>query len=225
MGHSTQGPMKILVIDVGGTHVKLLASGRRTPLKLPSGPDLTPRDMVRAVREATATWHYDAVTIGYPGPVKDNKPAADPINLGKGWVRYDFKKAFKKPVKIMNDAAMQAIGSYDGGNMLFLGLGTGLGTALVRDGAIIPLEIAHLPYCKGRSYEEYVGAAALKKFGPKKWRHHVEEVVGLFRAALTADYVVLGGGNARLMEVLPPHTRLGSNLNAFRGGYRIWKTR
>lgn len=215
--------MKILVVDVGGTHVKLLASGRRVPVKLPSGPNLTPRQMVTSVLEATAGWNYDAVSIGYPGPVQNDQPAADPVNLGKGWVKFDYRKAFAKPVRITNDAAMQALGSYDGGRMLFLGLGTGLGSALVRDGIVIPLEIAHLPYRKGNSYEYYLGAAGMEKAGRKKWAKHVEEIVALLLAALTSDYVVLGGGNARLLETLPPNARLGSNLNAFVGGYRLWK--
>ncbi|MDB4917095.1 MAG: hypothetical protein JWM95_4739 [Gemmatimonadetes bacterium] len=217
--------MKILVIDVGGTHVKLLASGRRTPLKLPSGPDLTPRQMVASVLEATAAWSYEVISIGYPGPVEDNKPIADPINLGKGWVKFDFRKAFKRPVRIMNDAAMQALGSYEGGRMLFMGLGTGLGTALVRDGVVIPLEIAHLPYHKGNSYEHYLGNAGMKSEGYRKWAKHVETVSALLLAALTSDYVVLGGGNARLLKALPPNARLGNNLNAFVGGYRLWKKR
>ena len=215
--------MKILVIDVGGTHVKLLASGKRTPVKLDSGPTLTPRAMVAGVLAATADWDYDVITIGYPGPVEDNKPIGDPVNLGKGWTRFDFKKAFKVPVRIINDAAMQALGSYDGGRMLFLGLGTGLGAALVRDGVIIPLEIAHLPYHEDKSYEHYLGNAGMKRLGHKKWERHVSNVVPMLLAALTSDYCVLGGGNARLLKNLPKNARLGSNLNAFTGGYRVWK--
>ena len=216
--------MKILVIDVGGTHVKLLATGRRVPLKLPSGPDLTPGAMVSAVLEATAEWAYDAVTIGYPGPVVRDRPAREPVNLGPGWVDFDYAKALEVPVKMINDAAMQALGSYDGGVMLFLGLGTGLGTTLVTNGTVIPLEMAHLPYRKARSYEEYVGEAGLKQLGEKKWKKHVAEIVRLFLAALNADYVVLGGGNVRFFEdELPPNARRGSNLNAFRGGYRLWQ--
>ena len=215
--------VKILVIDVGGTHVKLLATGRRTPLKLPSGPDLTPRMMVNEVLEATAEWHYDAVTIGYPGPVKDDHPTLEPKNLAAGWVRFDYEAALKRPVKMINDAAMQALGSYDGGVMLFLGLGTGLGTTLVAHGTVVPLEMAHLPYRKERSYEEYLGEAGMKHLGLKKWKKHVEDVVNLFLAALNAEYVVLGGGNVRFFDELPPNTRRGSNLNAFRGGYRLWQ--
>ena len=217
--------MKILVIDIGGSHVKLLSTGRRTPLKLPSGPDLTPSVMVKSVLDATSEWTYEAVSIGYPGPVADDQPAAEPVNLGNGWVRFDFSKAFERPVQIVNDAAMQALGSYAGGRMLFMGLGTGLGTTLVRDDVVIPLEMAHLPYRKGRSYEDYLGEAGLKRLGPDKWRRHVNTVVKLFLAALTAEYAVLGGGNVRLLEELPPNTRRGSNLHAFRGGYRLWQKR
>ncbi|MEP6619649.1 MAG: ROK family protein [bacterium] len=217
--------MKVLVVDVGGTHVKLLVSGRRVPIKLASGPELTPRDMVRAVLEATADWTYDVVSIGYPGPVKNDKPVQEPANLGKGWVGFNYAKAFKRPIHIVNDAAMQAFGSYEGGRMLFLGLGTGLGAALVWDGIVVPLELAHLPYQKGLSYEEYLGVAAIKRLGKKKWLHHVRHVVELFSTALNADYVVLGGGNARLVEELPPKARLGSNMHAFRGGYRLWQAR
>lgn len=217
--------MKILVVDVGGTHVKLLATGRRIPTKLPSGPDLTPKEMVRAVLDATSEWTYDAVSIGYPGPVKNDRPTRDPRNLGKGWLGFNFARAFRRPVHIINDAAMQALGSYEGGRMLFLGLGTGLGTALVWDGVVVPLEIAHLPYDEGRSYEEYLGVAAIERIGTKKWQRHVNEVVGLFLAAFNVDYVVLGGGNARLVTKLPARARMGSNTNAFRGGYRLWQAR
>ena len=215
--------VKILVIDVGGTHIKLLSTGRRVPLKLPSGPDLTPDVMVSSVLEATKDWSYDAVTIGYPGPVAKDRPTREPVNLGPGWVGFDYAKALKIPVKMINDAAMQALGSYDGGVMLFLGLGTGLGTTLVTNGTVVPLEMGHLPYRKERSYEDYVGEAGLKHLGEKKWKKHVEDVVNLFLAALNAEYVVLGGGNVRFFDELPPHTRRGSNLNAFRGGYRLWQ--
>jgi len=215
--------VKTLVIDVGGTHVKVLVSGRRIPVKIDSGPTMTPRDMVRAVREVAADWKYDRVSIGYPGPVRDGKPAADPWNLGPGWVGFDFQKGFGKPVRIVNDAAMQALGSYDGGNMLFLGLGTGLGTTMIRDGVLIPLELAHLPYRKGKTYEEWVGDTALKRMGKRAWRKQVENVIELFMAALVVDYVVLGGGNSRHMKTLPPHVRLGSNANAFKGGFRLWE--
>ena len=215
--------MRILVIDVGGTHVKVLATGRRTPVKLPSGPDLTPEMMVSEVLAATQEWRYEAVTIGYPGPVANDRPAHDPMNLAPGWVGFDYESALKCPVKMINDAAMQALGSYDGGIMLFLGLGTGLGTTLVTNGTVVPLEMAHLPYRKDRSYEEYLGEAGMKHLGEKKWKKHVEAVVNLFLAALNAEYVVLGGGNVRFFDELPPNTRRGNNLNAFRGGYRLWQ--
>lgn len=215
--------MDILVIDVGGTHVKALATGRRNPIKIPSGPKMTAKKMVRMVREATAGWHYTVVSIGYPGPVLHGKPVSEPANLGGGWVGFDFKKAFGCPVCVINDAAMQALGSYKGGRMLFLGLGTGLGSALIVDGLIQPMELAHLPYEKGRTYEEQVGNAALERFGKKKWRGYVADVVKRLKAALEADDVVVGGGNAKLLGTLPKGVRLGSNANAFVGGYRLWK--
>ncbi len=214
--------MKTLVIDVGGTHVKLLATGRRTPLKLPSGPDLTPAAMVASVRDATAEWHFDRASIGYPGPVANNAPSKEPTNCGAGWVGYDFAAALGCPVRLVNDAAMQALGSYDGGTMLFLGLGTGLGSTLVRDGLLVPLELAHLPYRHGKTYEQYLGEAAIERLGKKKWRRHVGIVTALFLAAFNADYAVLGGGNTRMLEELPPGARRGSNANAFSGGYRLW---
>jgi predicted NBD/HSP70 family sugar kinase len=216
-------PVRVLVIDIGGSHVKVLASGQRTPTKLPSGPNLTPARMVKEVLQATAGWDYDAVTIGYPGPVAKNRPAKEPVNLGRGWVRYDYRKAFRRPVRMINDAAMQALGSYEGGKMLFLGLGTGLGTAFVFDGTVMPLEIAHLPYHGGESYEAFLGEAGMKSLGKRRWRKHVENVVALFLAAFNADYVVLGGGNVRHLEELPVNARRGANANAFRGGFRLWK--
>jgi polyphosphate glucokinase len=216
--------MKILVIDVGGTHVKVTATGHRTRVKFISGPKMTARQMVAGVCAATAGWKYDAVSIGYPGPVLRNQPVREPFNLGGGWVGFDFKKAFGHPVKIMNDAAMQALGSYEGGQMLFLGFGTGLGSALVsHHGSVIPLELAHLPYKNGLTYEDYVGEAGLLRLGKKKWRKHVALVVGQLKAAMQAQYVVIGGGNAVLIKNLRPDTRLGDNANAFRGGFRLWK--
>jgi hypothetical protein len=212
----------ILVIDVGGTSVKVLATGRKEPIKIPSGPDMTAGMMAKKVRQAVAGWKYSVVTIGYPGPVLHNRPVTEPHNLGRGWVGFDLRKAFGCPVKLINDAAMQALGSYEGGRMLFLGLGTGLGSALIVDGVIEPMELAHLPYKKG-TYEDYVGLAALKRFGKKKWRRHVAGVVELLKNALEADYVVLGGGNARRLKELPKGARLGDNANAFRGGIRLWK--
>ncbi|HEX3865882.1 MAG TPA: ROK family protein [Gemmatimonadaceae bacterium] len=215
--------MKILVIDVGGTHVKVLASGHQTPIKIPSGARMTPRAMVKAVIDATAEWTFDAISIGYPGPVVAGRPARDPWNLGRGWVGFDFKKAFKRPVRIINDAAMQALGSYEGGSMLFLGLGTGLGSAMVRDGDLIPLELAHLPYRKGKTYEEYLGEAGYLRLGRRAWQRHVAHVTALFTAAFVVDYIVLGGGNSRHLHKMPPGARLGSNSNAFKGGYRLWR--
>ena len=212
----------ILVIDVGGTHVKVLATGISTPIKIPSGPTLTAREMVRRVRQATKGWRYAAVSIGYPGPVVHGKPVSEPRHLGDGWLGFDFKKAFGCPVKIVNDAAMQALGSYNGGRMLFLGLGTGLGSALIVDGVLEPMELAHLPYRKGRTYEETVGEAALEHFGKKKWRREVADVVTRLKTALETDDVVVGGGNAKKLKALPNGVRLGSNANAFIGGYRLW---
>jgi predicted NBD/HSP70 family sugar kinase len=215
--------VKILVIDVGGTNIKVLASGRRAPVKIPSGPRMTPRVMVHAVREVAKDWAYEAVSIGFPGPVKNGRPMQEPWNLGKGWVRFDYKKAFGRPVRMINDAAMQALGSYAGGNMLFLGLGTGLGSAMVRDGVLIPLELAHLPYKHGHSYEEYVGEAGMLELGDHAWRKEVAKVTSLFIAAFGVDYVVLGGGNSKRLKTLPPLTRRGDNANAFKGGFRMWE--
>ncbi len=215
--------MKILVIDVGGTHVKVLATGHKQRVEIPSGPELTPAKMVAALKKATVGWKYDAVSIGYPGPVAHGRPLAEPHNLGHGWIGFDFKKAFgHRPIRMINDAAMQALGSYKGGRMLFLGLGTGLGSALIVDNFVEPMELAHLPYKKGRTYEDYLGLAGLKRQGKKKWRRHVNDVVQQLKSALQADYVVLGGGNARLLKKLPPGARLGDNANAFEGGYRLW---
>ena len=215
--------MRVLVIDIGGTHVKILATGHKQRVEFSSGPNMTPTKMVTAVQAATQGWRYDAVSIGYPGPVVHGRLLAEPHNLGRGWVGFDFKKAFgQRPIKIINDAAMQALASYQGKRMLFLGLGTGLGSALVVDGVLEPLELAHLPYKKGRTYEDYIGLAGLKRLGRRKWRHHVGQVVKLLKNALEVDYVVLGGGNARLLKKLPVGSRLGDNTNAFLGGYRLW---
>lgn len=217
--------MKVLVIDVGGTHVKLLATGKRTPLKLISGPHLTPAIMVRDVLAATARWRYDAVTIGYPGSVRRGRPLADPHNLGPGWRRFDFARALERPVRLVNDAAMQALGSYDRGRMLFIGLGTGLGSATVDGSGVQALELAHLPYREGRSFEDYLGARGLDRLGHGKWEKHVHIVVELLRAAMVADHVVLGGGNVKKLHRLPPHCKRGDNRNAFRGGFRVWAER
>jgi len=214
--------LKVLVLDVGGTHVKALATGHKTPVKIDSGPKMTPAMMVTRVRQATAGWEYGAASIGYPGPVVHGKPISDPHNLGPGWVGFDFQKALGCPVKIINDAAMQALGHYEGGRMLFLGLGTGLGSAMIVEGELEPMELAHLPYKRGRTYEDYVGERGLERLGKKKWRERVFDVVERLKAALEADYVVLGGGNARLLKKLPPGARPGNNAYAFRGGFRLW---
>ncbi len=215
--------MNVLVIDVGGSHVKLLAGGQTEITKLPSGPDLTPQRLVEIVNQADKDWKYDAVSIGWPGPIVDGKPAREPWNLGPGWVGFDFAAAMGKPVKLVNDAAMQALGSYEGGRMLFLGLGTGLGSALVLDAkTVVPLELAHLPYRKRRTFEDHVGQRGLDRYGKKRWREFVADVSKRLRMALVADYVVLGGGNSRLIKEVPPDTRLGKNTNAFIGGFRLW---
>jgi predicted NBD/HSP70 family sugar kinase len=214
---------RILVVDVGGSHVKALASGRRVPVKVDSGPNLTPRQMVDRVLQATRDWDYDAVTIGYPGPVVRGKVVKEPRNLGKGWTRFDYEKAFGRPVRLINDAAMQALGSYAGKRMLFLGLGTGLGTTLVRDGHVVPLELAHLPYENGRTFEDVIGEAGRRRLGARKWGRHVSRIADLLRNALVADYVVLGGGNVRLLHELPARARRGDNEHAFRGGFRVWQ--
>ncbi|MEO6528193.1 MAG: ROK family protein [Gemmatimonadaceae bacterium] len=214
--------VKILVIDVGGSHVKLLATGRRTPIKVPSGPKLTPRQMVDEVVEAAADWRFDAVSIGYPGPVVRGKISKEPVNLGDGWTHFNFQRAFGCPVRLINDAAMQALGSYAGRTMLFLGLGTGLGTTLVVDGTVVPLEVQHLPFRDTKSYEDMIGEAGLKRTGKRRWRRNVAEIVELLMEATNADYTVLGGGNVRFIDDLPPNTRRGHNANAFRGGFRMW---
>ena len=218
----TNQPLKILVLDVGGTHVKILATGHKTLIEIPSGPKMTPRKMVADVRKAIDGWEYSVASIGYPGPVLHDKPVAEPHNLGHGWVGFDFKKALGCPVKIVNDAAMQALGHYEGGRMLFLGLGTGLGSALIVDGVLEPMELAHLPYKNGRTYEDYIGLRGFERLGKKKWRQYVFDVVERLKSALEADYVVLGGGNSKRLKKLPPGARLGDNANAFRGGYRLW---
>jgi polyphosphate glucokinase len=214
--------MNVLAIDVGGTHVKILATGQTDKREFASGPKMTAQEMVAGVKRLAAGWSYDAVSIGYPGPVLHNRPVADPKNLGRGWMGFDFKKAFAGPVKVVNDAAMQALGSYKKGSMLFLGLGTGLGSTLIVDGIIEPMELAHLPYKKA-TYEDYVGERGLERLGKKKWRKHVFDVVDRLAAALEPDDIVLGGGNARLLKELPPKCRLGDNANAFKGGFLLWE--
>jgi len=212
----------VLVVDVGGTHVKVLATGQETLREVASGPTFTAEQMVSGVLKLVADWEYDVVSIGYPGAVLRGLPVAEPHNLGPGWVGFDFEGAFGCPVKLINDAAMQALGSYEGGKMLFLGLGTGLGSTMIVDGIVEPMELGHLPYRKA-TYEDYVGNAGLKRFGKKKWRKYVNDVVTRLIAALLPDYVVLGGGNVRKLKDLPPHCRKGENSNAFRGGFRLWE--
>lgn len=214
---------KILVIDVGGTHVKVLATGQMEERKIASGLTMTASKMVRDVKLVTKDWDYGRLSIGYPGPVIHGRPMREPYNLGGGWVGFDFAKAFGRPTKLINDAAMQALGSYQGGRMLFLGLGSGLGSAMIVDGMLEPMELAHLPYKKGKTYEDYVGIHGLKRSGKKTWRRHVADVVKRLRDALEADYVILGGGNAKDIGKLPPDTRLGDNRNAFLGGCRLWE--
>ena len=214
--------MNVLVVDVGGTHVKILATGQDTPRKFVSGPAMTAERMVSGVVKLARGWKYDAVAIGYPGVVARGRPIVEPHNLAKGWVGFDYRAAFGRPVKIINDAAMQALGSYKGGAMLFLGLGTGLGSALVVDGVIEAMEVGHLSYKKG-TYEDYVGLRGLEKRGKKKWRKHVLDVVEGLVAALEPDDVVLGGGNVKLLKELPLGCRIGNNVNAFLGGFRLWE--
>jgi polyphosphate glucokinase len=216
---------KVLVVDVGGTHLKILASGQQTPRKIASGPKMTARLMCDWVRKAASDWRYDVVAIGYPGPVMHGRPVCEPYNLGKGWVGFDYGKGLGCPVKVANDAAMQAVGSYDGGQMLFLGLGTGLGSAMIVDGIVESLELAHVPYRKGKTYEDYLGLRGLQRVGKKKWRRYVARIVEELQTALNADYVVLGGGNSKKIKTLPPKTRLGANGNAFIGGYRLWSAK
>ena len=214
--------MKILVVDVDGTHVKILASGEKEKREFDSGPTLTARQMVSSVRKLADGWEYDVVSIGYPGPVARDRPLAEPYNLGKGWKGFNFAAAFKLPTKVINDAAMQALGSYRGGKMLFLGLGTGLGSTMIVDGIVQPMELGHLPY-KKRTYEDYVGVRGLEEFGKKAWRKHVEDIVEYLVAALQPDEVVLGGGNANKLKEFPRLCRLGDNANAFKGGFRMWE--
>ena len=214
--------MRVLVVDIGGTNVKILATGQKTPRKFPSGSKLTPKQMVAQIKPLAGDWKYDAVAIGYPGLVRDNRILTEPQNLAKGWIGFNFKSAFERPVRIMNDAAMQALGSYKHGLLLFLGLGTGLGAALVAEGVVIPMELAHLPFKNG-TYENYLGVRALKRLGRKKWQKHVEFVTKRMIEAVQPDDVVLGGGNAKKLKKLPKGSRLGHNANAFIGGFRMWE--
>ncbi len=214
--------VKVLTIDIGGTNVKFLATGQPEARRFPSGRTLTPAQMVSKVKALTRDWEYDVVAIGYPGRVLRGQPAVEPRNLAPGWVGFDFEAAFKRPVKIMNDASMQALGSYRSGTMLFLGLGTGLGSALIVDGTVLPLEWGHFSYKKGH-VEDYVGARGLKRLGKKKWRRHVAYGVDALVAVFHVDDVVLGGGNAKKLKSLPQGCRAGDNAHAFIGGFRMWE--
>ena len=225
MGAAGGVAMKVLVVDVGGSHVKMLATGKRQRRKFKSGSGLVPGKMVAKVLEKTADWSFDVISIGFPSLVTHGRIATEPFNLGAGWVGFDFPKAFGCPVKVINDAAMQALGSYEGGRMLFLGFGTGLGTAMIVDGVLDAMELGHLPYKKGRSYEDYVGAAGLERMGLAKWRAHAWDVIAILRKALEPDYVVVGGGNAKRLRPLRRGVRMGANSNAFVGGFRMWKGR
>lgn len=211
----------ILVIDIGGTNVKVLATGWNEPRRFPSGPKMTPQRAVAGVKKLVADWKYDVVSIGYPGRVHGNRPVAEAHNLGRGWTRFNFRAALNRPVKIINDAAMQALGSYRKGTMLFLGLGTGLGTALIVEGTVVPMELAHLSYKKG-TYEDYLGARGLERMGKKKWQRHVESCVARLTSAFLVDDVVIGGGNVKKLLKLPAGCRAGDNANAFLGGFRLW---
>ena len=213
----------VLAIDIGGSHVKLMTDKERTRREFESGPDLSAKAMVKKVQELTKDWSYDVISVGYPGPVVHNRPLAEPHNLGRGWAGFDFQEAFGRPTRVVNDAVMQAIGSYQGGRMLFLGLGTGLGSAMIVDGIPEPMELGHLPYRKNKTFEEWVGAAGLKRLGKKKWRQAVDDVLARLFAALEPDYIVLGGGNAEQVDSPPRKVRFGDNANAFEGGFRLWK--
>jgi polyphosphate glucokinase len=213
--------VNVLTIDIGGTHVKVLATGQTERRQFESGPDLTPERMVAGAKNLTRDWKYHAVSIGYPGPVRRNRPIAEPHNLAKGWLGFDFEAAFECPVKLVNDAAMQALGSYRGGTMLFLGFGTGVGSALIVEGIVVPMELAHLPYRRG-TIEDYLGLRGLRRLGKKKWREHVAQTVGALVSALQLDDVVLGGGNAKKLKTPLEGCRIGDNYNAFLGGFRLW---
>jgi polyphosphate glucokinase len=211
----------VLAIDVGGSHVKVLLEGETEPRRADSGPRMNPKRMVAAAKQLADGWSWDRVSVGIPAPVHGGKIVSDPVNLGSGWVGFDFNEAFGTATRVVNDAAMQALGSYEDGTMLFLGLGTGLGSALVQAGIVQPMELGHLPYRKA-TFEDYVGGAALERHGKKRWRRHVDDVVVTLAAALEPDYIVLGGGNSVKLLELPPNSRLGANTNAFVGGFRLW---
>jgi polyphosphate glucokinase len=220
---SEQTAAQVLVIDVGGHNIKVLAKGKTEPRKLASGPKFTAAQMVHGVKEITRDWKYDVVTIGFPAPVRQNQPVEEPFNLGRGWVGFDYKGAFGHPVKMINDAAMQALGCYQGGKMLFLGLGTGLGSSMVVEGIVVPTELCRLPY-KRMTFEDYVGTRGLERLGKKKWRRCVEDVVARLVAALEPEDVALGGGNVKYLKDVPPGCRIIDNDNAFAGGFRLWDT-
>jgi predicted NBD/HSP70 family sugar kinase len=221
-GASRSGQV-VLAVDVGGSHIKVLTSDQDVRRRVESGFGLTPARMVEAALEAAEGWQWGRVSVGIPAPVHDGRVVSEPVNLGRGWVGFDFQSAFGKPTRVVNDAAMQALGSYSGGRMLFLGLGTGLGSALIVDGIIEPMELAHLPF-KKHTFEEYVGDRGRKEYGKKRWEKNVLEAIEQLMAALEPDYVVLGGGNAAKVTQVPPNVRLGSNSNAFTGGFRLWDT-
>jgi polyphosphate glucokinase len=214
--------VNVLVVDVGGTSVKILATGQDEPQRFPSGPTLTAETMVSRINELARDWKYDVVAMGYPGPVLRDRPVAEPVNLAPGWVGFDYQAAFGRPVKIINDAAMQALGGFKGGKMLFLGFGTGLGSAMIVEGIVEPMELGHLPYRRG-TFEDYVGVRGLERLGKRKWRKRVWDVVARMVAALEPDDVVIGGGNAKKLKELPPGCRLGDNADAFLGGFRLWE--
>lgn len=214
--------LDILVIDTGGTRVKIRVDHRDEVRQAPTGPAMTPRGLVDRVRALAADWSFDAVSLGYPGEVRNGRPSQEPHNLGTGWIGFDFQSAFGRPVKVINDAAMQALGSYQGGRMLFLGLGTGLGSAMVIDKLVQPMELSKLPYKNGETFGDFVRHNAIERLGLEVWQQEVCRVIELLRDALVADYVVIGGGNARLLKTLPPHARPGNNANAFEGGFRLW---
>jgi predicted NBD/HSP70 family sugar kinase len=214
--------MRVLAVDVGGSHVKALLEGETERRRFPSGPDMTAQQMADGVLGVVDGWSFDRVSVGIPTPVRHGKPLREPVNLGDGWVDFDYEAAFGVPTKVVNDALMQALGSYEGGRMLFLGLGTGLGSAVIGEGVVEPLELAHLPY-REKTFEEYVSERALKHEGKKQWRKNVFDVVERLAAAMEADYVVIGGGGAKELDELPPNSRRGDNMNAFVGGFRLWQ--
>lgn len=214
--------MKILVVDIGGNNVKVKVTGHDEKRKFSSSPTLSAPTMVDEVKQITGDWEYEAVSIGFPGPVRNDRPIYEPINLGEGWVDYDYEAAFGHPVKMINDAAMQALGSYDGGTMLFLGFGTGLGTTLISNHTVVPMELAHLPYKKSKTFEDYVGKRGLDRLGKKQWSREVARVIDMLRDTFHPEYIVLGGGNTKKLKTLPPGVQVGDNENAFIGGFRLW---